>query len=355
MRWLMVVALVGVGCHRKQVSDAYYDFDDVAMAMPRAEMGATDSPPERLEASSARMVYRSGHALLTHPRPPEILGKVEALAVEAGGFVESAGGRQATVRVPVEGFESVFQAVLGLAPVADKSLTARDVTSAFAETELRLKAARQTLARLQELLAQASEESDKIELLQQIRRLTQDIDSMERRSRALRGLAELARITVEVDTGARELVERATPAGMEWIDGLSPFEAGSLLEGRPLRLPEPSGFVQIDPKGTLDAESADGATLRGGRMVNEPVGSTRFWADAVAERFAPEFEGVERDEQGGFTVLTFVEPAERSWRWSIAVRASGRWVDAVVVHYPSEGHHQRYSDSVASILSGGGA
>ncbi|MFT4628069.1 MAG: hypothetical protein ACI8PZ_006763, partial [Myxococcota bacterium] len=177
--WLLVLftAAAITGCQKsksvhaqpamERSSVAYDLYEEEDARMSGGTFAADDAPPPPPPPPSApaaepapttpvpaqRMVHYSAWMRLRHPRAPQIVDAVEQLAVEAGGFVEQAGGWQVTVRVPVEAFDATLAQIRELAPVVGRSVSASDVTDAFTAVELRLRTARQTLARLQELLA----------------------------------------------------------------------------------------------------------------------------------------------------------------------------------------------------------
>ena len=106
--------------------------------------------------------------------------------------------RAADLRVPVARFEEAMDAVLGSGEVVEKSISAQDVTDAFVAVELRLATLRNTQARLQALLAKSQDEQEKLMLVRQIQRVSEEIDRLEGQSRTLADLADLARINVSL-------------------------------------------------------------------------------------------------------------------------------------------------------------
>lgn len=301
---------------------------------------------------AARMVHYNGWMRLRAGRPDELLEQVSSHARSVGGEVESLTTTHVTVRVPVAVFESVFEALLAMGDVMDRSITAEDVTEAFAAADLRLQTARTTRDRLQELLARAKTEEEKLRLLQEIRRLTEEIDLAEAQVRVLANLAAFSRITVEVVP--RQAIGQATVqeqvAGMEWISRLSPFRRDVAFAGRKLKLDVPEGFVVLNDRKHFVTESADGAAFWASRTLNEPRGTAAFWVDAVRQRLAPEFASAEISQVGDWQVLRLVDRSDDPYRYVIAIRIVGRWRQVVEIHYPHAAQEDRHGASVRACL-----
>jgi hypothetical protein len=321
---------------------------------PPAEPGmpAPASTPAQAPAP-ARLVHYQGAAQLRVGKQEEAIDAAIALAVAAGGRLESQYGDTVVLRVPVAKFQEVFDAVLGLGDLVTKSISAEDVTEAFLATELRLSTAKARRDRLVALLAQSKDEAEKLALVREIREVTEEIDRLEQQTRTLRSLADFSRITVTMEQrpaltwggGAEE------SAAFSWIRALTPFEQGPV--GRKLALDAPEGFVALDVKRRFVAESADGARTWSTRLPNEPVGSTGFWVDAVRERMSSEFAEATPVTQGDWQGLRFVDRSDTPYVWVVLVRASGKDLDVVQVFYPSKQAEERYAPAVSAVLVGG--
>lgn len=339
--------------------------DDARQASaPTASPEPTEPEPTEpeqpaAEQPQARKVHYNGWVSLLATDPEQAVAEVVALAEQSGGYVERRTLSEATVRVPVDDFKATWDAALALGDVLDKSLTAEDITDAYLAVELRLKTARATRARLQELLAAATDEAEKLALLREIQRLTEEIDLMESRFRTLAQLAGFSRLTVQVTPrqAYSQGSDRPEISGFHWIRQLSPFRRDVSRSGRPLDLAVPEGLVALDIKRHFVAESADGAVVWSGRIPNDPEGDTDYWMAAIRERLEPEFTGAEVTRVGAFAVLRLLEPGtDAPYRYLVGVRADGRWLELVEVYYPGQEQEERYGEAVrASLLAAGGA
>lgn len=335
--------------------DDGWDADESVMAEP----SPVDAPAPQATATPtpARMVHYDGYASLRVARVEEGVDQVRAVAEELGGHVERVGSDSITVRVPVASFRAAFDRVLTLGEVLDKSLTAQDVTDAFTSVDLRLKTAEATRTRLQALLARAEEEQEKLQLIKQIQRLTEEIDRLQAQVRTLAGLAELSRISVQLQP--REALAwqgpEAETAELAWIRQLSPLRTEAPLDDRDLELPVPDGMVRLDEKGPFVAESPDGARIWAWRAENPTEGDAAFWLEALEGRLGRDFASATTQTVGGWQVLRLVDRADPPYTWQVAVRVDGRWLHVVQVFTPSPESTQRHDAAIQAALVGGEA
>ena len=313
-----------------------------------------DSAPAQEQPKAERMVHYDGWMQLRVTRVQDALDAAAKLAEDVGGKVERMSGGTITVAVPVARFESSFALLTELGDLMNKSITATDITDQFTSTELRLRTAETTRTRLQELLAKATEETEKLQLLREIARLTEQIDLMESQVELLASLASFSRITVEavprqaVGQGA----QREEPWGLGWIQRLSPFRQDVVAAGKLLKLDVPEGFVALDIKKRFVAESADGVILRSGKLLNEPHGDTEFWLAAIQQRLEPEFASATVQTWGAYRVLTLVQGDDEPYVYIVAVSADDKWLQLIEVYYPGFQEQERHGGVIRGAIEG---
>lgn len=311
---------------------------------------ATQQAPEKAK----RMVHYNGWVRLRVTRTEDMVDQVAKLAASMGGFTESLTPARITVRVPVERFDEAYAAVRKMGELLDESLTAEDVTDAYTAMDLRLQTAKTSRARLIELLAMAKTEEEKLALLAQIQRLTEEIDVMSAKLRTLASLASMSRLTVEGE--ARKAFigrnSRQDVAGFAWISQLSPFRRDVSQQGELLALTVPEGFVALDLKKRLVAESADGAVFWTSRHENQPQGDTAFWMEAVRTRLQSEFASAEVSELGGWKLLRLVEVGEDPYTYLVGLRVDGEHLELVEIYYPGAAQEKRHEAAVRAALGG---
>jgi hypothetical protein len=306
------------------------------------------------DETTVRKVHYDGWARIRASRTDELVDQISKLAIGAGGQVDSATPTRVTVRVPVARFQEIFDLVLKLGEVLDKSISAEDITEAYAALDLRLATARATRERLQTLLARAREETEKLEILQQIQRLTEEIDLMDAQIRMMASMAAFSQITVEAvpRQAVSERPSQEEVAGLEWLTHLSPFRRDVAASGRLFRFDVPAGFVALDEKHHFVAESADGATIWTCTLKNEPEGDSAFWIDAIKLRLGPEFASSEVLTEGSFLLLRLVDSGDPAYRYLVGVRARGDDLDLIEVYFPAAEQEERYQKAVFDAIAG---
>jgi len=303
------------------------------------------------------MVRYDGYARLRVGALEDASDQLVTMTKTVGGRVETLSRTRLVLRVPVATFRAQFDAMLGLGEVMEKSISAQDVTDAFASVELRLKSAKATQERLQALLAKSRDEQEKLMLLRELQRIGEEIDAMEAQSRTLVDLASMSRITIELV--ARSALVAAGPveetSAFAWIRQLSPFRDDVLAYGKHLDLPVPTGMVALDIRKRFIVESADGARVRAARLENDPEGTGAFWLDALQGRLAPEFARAVVADVGTWKTLRLEDRSDTPYVYVLAVRTDGDALELVEIYYPTKAHEERYGAAVRAVLAGGGA
>ena len=132
--------------------------------------------------------------------------RVESLAVQSGGWVESsevfgeAGYRSATVRirVPADRLENGLDSLRSLGRVTDEGVSSTDVTERLIDNEARLTAWYAQEERLVTLLENAPTVEDIIQIEQRIAEVRADIEHVEATQRDLTGRVATSLITVNL-------------------------------------------------------------------------------------------------------------------------------------------------------------
>jgi len=324
--------------------------NSVAPPVPTSSTLAEPDNPE----SPARMVHYEGWTVLRVAKPDESADALAALAEEFGGHVEKLSFSHVTLRVPVDRFEEAFERVLEMGDVLDRLVSAEDVTEAFVSTGLRRRTAEATRDRLIVLLAKSKDEKEKLALVREIQRLTEELDSLEARMRMLGDLASLSRITVELlerDSLSYGNTDGET-AEFAWIRSLTPFHAEICSEGDKLPLEVPDGMVDLEQRGHFVAEGADGARVWSVELENNPEGDTHFWMSAISERLGADFASAEVREVAGWQQIRLVDRSDDPYIWLISVRVEGRSLFLVEAYLPSAEHEERYGAAIDQALQG---
>jgi hypothetical protein len=301
------------------------------------------------------MVHYNGFLRLRVTNPTETLQQVSEMADAAGGYVEALTATSVTLRVPVAEFRGLFDRLAKIGDVLSRSMTAQDVTDAFIALGLRVKTLKASRARLIELLGKAKQTREKLRLLREIQRLTEEIDQLDMHLSTLESLSSLSRLTVEV-VPHQVQVDRAADepiASFRWIHHLSPFSRGVAELGDRFALTVPEGFVALSDLDNWVAESADGAVIWTAEHEMQPPGTTAFWAEAVRARLADRYGNAELQQIGELQVVRVVDTSEVEYRYLVGVRVAGDALQVVEVYYPGPEQEERYGAAVRAAIERG--
>ncbi len=182
------------------------------VAMPQAEV---------------RLIIRTGDISLLVEDTEESLIKIEALALELGGFVVNSSSWKLndqlqatiTIRVPAESFDEARKRLKeGALEVQSENTSAQDVTEEYVDLEARLTYLEETEEELRELLDSARERGEKAEGILAIYRELSDIgiqvEQTKGRMQYLERSAAMSALTVNLTP--EEEVQVVEP-GWDWL------------------------------------------------------------------------------------------------------------------------------------------
>ena len=324
--------------------------EPVESSVPESE------PTQSAQQAPARMVHYDGHARMRVTNVDDLLKEIEEVAVESGGRVDRLYGNTITIRVPVGEFDATWKTLLDLGDVLSRSVRADDISAQFMAVDLRVKTLRTTLNRLIELLAKAVEEEEKLALLQQITRVTEQLDQFESQLRTLSDLAAMSRITIEAIPREQYASQRRGEYdGFYWVSQISPFRRAVFEDDHRIALPNTDGLVTLSTKGPFVAESPDGTVLWTQRMENDPKGGGAFWVAALADRLDGQFTGYDTSAIGSWSCLGLDEAgADEPYHWQICVQPDGKHLNVSQAFFPDPDQWARYGPRIAGALSFGG-
>ena len=218
--------------------------------------------------------------------------QIIAIADSVGGRIEAIHAGTVTVKVPAGRFFAVLERFEGLGRILDRSIQTWDVGERLADLNSRLTLAEAARERLYRLLEQSKDTEERVAILREIRRLSEEIESLRAGLEILNERVAFSRVTVRLRSrlgdDARAL--EAIPFG--WLKNLDPFSVSlpRLRRSGGLDLGENLAVFESPPEGeAFYAESAAGAVVRLGSTLNEPDGDARFWRDAMLHHLRPLF------------------------------------------------------------------
>ncbi len=242
------------------------------------------------EVSQPMVVY-FGYLKLRVRRQIEAFDEITKLAQTAGGYVQSLAGSTIVVRVPAGDFDAAMGRFAAVGETLDRRVKAIDVSRQFTDVEARLQVAIQARGRLLQLLDKVKNTDERLQILEEIKRLTEMIETAAGTLAALHNLANFFTITIDVEPVVADGGQIVHRSPFAWIRGLTGHLV-TLTEGKKgIKMKMPRGFVLFEEDDVFRAQAADTSLLRVARTKNEPKGDATFWSAAVQH----EMEG--RDEE----------------------------------------------------------
>ena len=176
-----------------------------APAAPAARP-ASDGSPQSAQPQAARKLIVESWISLEVTDIDANVRRIESLAVQSGGWVESAevfgeaGYRSATVRirVPADRLDSGLDSLRAMGRVTDEGVSSTDVTERLIDNEARLTAWYAQEERLVTLLENAPTVEDIIQIEQRIAEVRSDIEHVEATQRDLTGRVATSLITINL-------------------------------------------------------------------------------------------------------------------------------------------------------------
>ncbi|MFQ6001812.1 MAG: DUF4349 domain-containing protein [Anaerolineae bacterium] len=207
-----------------------------AMRAPEAPVPAPAVVEEELKsrvgvavppAAEERLIVKTGSISLLVENTEEALARIEALALELGGYVVESNSWRVneqlhatiTIRVPAESFDEARRRIKeGALEVQSENTSAQDVTEEYVDLEARLTYLEETEEELRELLRSAQERGEKAEGILAIYRELSDIgiqvEQTKGRMQYLERSAAMSALTVTLTP--KEEVQVVEP-GWDWL------------------------------------------------------------------------------------------------------------------------------------------
>ncbi|MFO7664879.1 MAG: DUF4349 domain-containing protein [Chloroflexota bacterium] len=191
------------------VGEEAFEFAPAAPAeAPRAEFSLNVGGEAQLPAGQERLIIRIGDMSIVVADTEEALDQIAAMAENGGGWVVSSNVFQSTasaksgyiqIRVPAAGFQSVLDAIAGLAvEVTRLSTSGTDVTEEYVDLSARLGNLEATAARLRNFLDEARTVEEALAVNQELSRIEGEIESLKGRMQYLEQSSAFSSISVNV-------------------------------------------------------------------------------------------------------------------------------------------------------------
>ncbi len=325
--------------------------DELAAPAPASEPSASgaavsrssgDTETASLQLSSSvpmpegekRARIYSGWCRLVVDEVEQAKKQLERLAEDSGGYVEAVHGMAVSLRVPAVRFQEVFAAAQKLGEVTGKAIETYDVSDTLRDQETRLRLAERARERLYQLLEKTSDVEQRLAVLREIRRLTEEIEQVRLSLELLRNQIALSRITVELQQRRPEGEERQAGIPFAWIAALQPLYP-SLPKSAGKAAPKLSDeFAVFAKEARYRAESPEGTRVRIGSTDNAPRGDEAFWQKALLYHLGPRYRKAEAMEQGAWRGALFTSKDARPYSYLVAVRVQAKMLTVFEAFFP---------------------
>jgi len=289
--------------HFSQLPDAEVRQEGVALKAEGAtreeiETATTDTAP-----ADRKIVYEATVEISVANRD-SARSELERIVDRHKGFVQHSTLEQVTFRVPPEEFETTLKEIESLGKVLRRELSTEDVTARYVDLQLRMDVAETSRQRLLALLEKADKTEDLLEIERELRRLTEEIETMKGHMRVLQDRIDLATITVVL----REVAPARPPRTpyenaknpFSWIEDtgidrtMAPLPTGAPLHGEislfrllgwpHFKMDVPQGFVKLlHTYNRADLTTAKGDRVRVRLVHPRQKTPIEFWVKALAE------------------------------------------------------------------------
>ncbi|MFJ4786577.1 DUF4349 domain-containing protein [Streptomyces sp. NPDC088794] len=218
---LLAATLALAGCGGSDsgdttASDAGGDAKSVPQAAEAAPGGEQDSAGDKNASGSkasaapdlsASHIIRTASLTVQVKDVPKALDEARTTTENAGGYVGSETtnrgeeGREhtrVTLRVPVEKYDEVLADLQGAGKLLERTAKAQDVTDQVVDVESRIKSQRVSVARVRELMDQATKLSDVVQLEGELSTREADLEALLAQQSSLKDRTSLATITLSL-------------------------------------------------------------------------------------------------------------------------------------------------------------
>lgn len=301
---------------------------------------------------SAPEVVYTGYLKLQVRRMLEAVDAITALTEKRGGYVESLTPSAIVVRVPGADFETVLKEFAAIGEVLDQRVKAVDVSQEFTDLGARLAVAQEARNRLLALLERTKDVKERLQLVQEIKRLSEQIESIDSTLATLRNLVDFYTISIDLVPLVAENARVGEPSPFGWISALIPSTT-TLGKGKgDFELTPPSDFVVFDEDKEYRAQAADTSILRCAKIDNEPRGDNLFWADAVDREMLGRGEKVVEKKTTGTVAYRIYKNDDLKPRYYlVGLAVAGDDLFVLEVFFPNEAAYKQHHAAVVQALA----
>jgi hypothetical protein len=324
--------------------------DDLLAQLAEDSSGIVPTTTAAPQKPAERKRIYSGFCRLVVDEVEEAKADLTQFAEQNGGYVESAFENTIVLRVPAARFRELFEAILDRGELLYKSIETFDVSDYFRDQEIRLRTAERARGRLYTLLERTDDVEERLAILREIKRLSEEIEGIRLRLESLERQISFSRITVELVPRLPVEEIRKEDIPFPWIASLEPVY-GSLprLRGQ-ASLPLGEEFAVLEDRRAFRAESPDGTRVRIGSTPNHPRGDEEFWQRALIHHLQPFYRQAEPLEAGSLRGVLFTSKDRNPYIYLVAVQMEGRRLYVVEVFFPDLEAKDQHLEGIREAL-----
>ncbi|MCA9635078.1 MAG: DUF4349 domain-containing protein [Myxococcales bacterium] len=198
--------------------------EDAKPSKPAAKESGSSAEPGKDESKEpekvSRQIIYTAEMHLSVFKLDEAMARVEALALDVGGYVQQMREGFYVIRVPAARLRDVMNGVGGLGMVTQRSLQARDVTEEFVDLTTRIRVLRETQLQLIDLLKKAKTVEEALHVRQALDQVTMELEQALGRLRMLENLIGFSTLTVYLEERGPQNNIPSSNDPFPWVDGL---------------------------------------------------------------------------------------------------------------------------------------
>ena len=332
---------------------AEMEIDKLAEAEEMEDSAAKPEPQQQ-----RKKIY-SGDATLVVDDVDIIKDQIADTAEKSGGYVEYSFETTVIIRVPAGQFDEIFAHILAMGDVEFKSIETVDVTDFFFDMQTRLELNTKTRERLYTLLQKTDDVDERVKILREIRRLTEEIERIQRSLELLEGRIAYSRISLELIPRLPVENDVRSSIPFSWIANLNPLY--STLGASSLNIDPDMGddFAVFSSSPSFRAESPEGTRVRIGGTRNEPEGDGTFWQRALVYHLSPLYRSAEEMDIGPFSGVLFESKDAEPFYYYVGVSADSREsgqgrITVLELFFPDDDTRVKRLDTVSEVIEEAG-
>jgi hypothetical protein len=204
---------------------------EAALASTAGTGGLGEAPAEdpKLQGLLDRKIIQSTSVDIEVTEVARNFQEIIRIAETAGGFVASSTFSNVddeqvadiTIRVPGDSYQDVLAQIRGMGEVAQESSDANDVTEEYTDLQARLRTLEATEQRYLELLGQADEINEILQVQDRLDSVRGQIEQVQGRINLLEHLTDLATITVHLRPETAAVAATVSGGGVKPLDAAS--------------------------------------------------------------------------------------------------------------------------------------